>query len=362
MTNNNLRTRVYQAADELFIESGSLHSIGQRAVRERAKGGSNDVGPLLDDWRASREAMLGSRPAALAAIAEEFAGRLWLMAQLLSRGSEDGVPPRPVPPPPNHRTPTARPAERTRPLPSKATAVPATAPTGQRRDASNYGAFSDIPRPERPAKAAKPSAKRVATIRNFQIREAGQKLFVLVDPKPPTQPGVLTAADWTGASNENLAEAVATILRKNGDRLRASDIHKKLPKNLRPGTVDHAQRDLRAGLAGSRIQWATGGWFWFKDEPLPKHRERLDTPAAEKRQKGDVLWWRIAHTIAGLGRDFTQAEIENACGIELETFGDTWLRLRLMRVRERPEPFIQVVSAGIMRWTGLDPAEIVVED
>ncbi|WP_398466545.1 DNA-binding protein [Tardiphaga sp.] len=360
MTKNNLRARVYQAADELFIESGSLHSVGQRAVRDRAKGGSNDVGPLLDDWRASRESMLSSRPAALAAIAEEFAGRLWLMAQLLSRGSGDGI--HPPPPPPNDRTPMARPAARTQPPQTKATAVPATAQTGQRRDASNYGAFSDIPRPERPAKAAKPSAKRVATVRNFQIREAGQKLFVLVDPKPPMQPGVLTAADWTGASNEKLAEAVATILRKNGDRLRASDIHKKLPKNLRPGTVDHAQRDLRAGLAGSRIEWATGGWFWFKDEPLPKHRERLDTPAAERRQKGDVLWWRIAHTIAGLGRDFTQAEIEDACGDELRNFGDTWLRLRLMRMRERSEPFIQLVSAGIMRWTGLDPAEIVVED
>ncbi len=151
MTNNNLRTRVYQAADELFIETGSLHSVGQRAVRDRAKGGSNDVGPLLDDWRASREAMLNSRPAALAAIAEEFAGRLWLMAQLLSRGSEDGVPPRPVPPPPIDRTPTARSAARTQPPPIKAPAAPATAQTSQRRDVNKYGAFSDIARPERPA-------------------------------------------------------------------------------------------------------------------------------------------------------------------------------------------------------------------
>lgn len=222
--------------------------------------------------------------------------------------------------------------------------------------------FSDIARPERPAKTAKPSARRVASVRNFQIREAGRKLFVLVDPKPPVQPGVLTEADWAGAWNEKLAEAVATILRKNGDRLRGFDIHKRLPKNLRPGTVDHAQRDLKAGLAGSRIEWAAGGWFWFKGEPLPKHRETLGTPAAEKRRQGDVLWWRIAHTIAGLERDFTQAEIEDACGAELKTFGDTWLRLRLMRMRDRAEPFIELVSAGIMRWTGLDPAEVVVED
>lgn len=362
MTKTNLRARVYQAADELFIETGSLQGVGQRPVRDRAKGGSNDVGPLLDDWRASREAMLSSRPAALAAIAEEFAGRLWLMAQLLSIGSGDGVLPPPEPPPPVDRPPAARPAARTQPPPTKAPAAPATASTGQRRGAGNYGVFSDISRPERPAKTAKPSARRVATARRFQIREAGQRLLVLVDPKPPAEPGVLTAADWSGAWNEKLAEAVATILRKNGDRLRASDIHKRLPKNLRPGTVDHAQRDLQAGLSGSRIEWATGGWFWFKDETLPKHRERLDTPAAEKRRKGDMLWWRIAHTIARLGRDFTQAEIEDACGVELKIFGDTWLRLRLMRMRERPEPFIELVSAGIMRWTGLNPAEIIVED
>ncbi|MBN9584270.1 MAG: DNA-binding protein [Afipia sp.] len=363
MAKNDLRARVYQAADELFIESGSLQSIGQRAVRERAKGGSNDVGPLLDDWRASREAMLGSRPAALAAIAEEFAGRLWLMAQLMSGGSGDSARPLPAQPLPAAPPPTTRPAQRTRPAPTKTgSAAPTAEPTGRLRGAGNVGLFSELPRPERPAKAPKPSAKRVATVRNFKIREAGQKLFVLVDPKPPLQPGVLTEADWTGARDEKLAEAVATILRKNGDRLRAFDIHKRLPKNLRPGTRDHAQRDLKLGLFGSRIEWANGGWFWFKGEPLPKHRMTLGTPAAEKRRQGDVLWWRIAHTIAGLGRDFTQAEIEDACGDEIRNFGDTWLRLRLTRMRERSEPFIQLVSAGIMRWTGLDPAEIVVED
>jgi hypothetical protein len=151
----------------------------------------------------------------------------------------------------------------------------------------------------------------------------------------------LTDADWSGAKNKPLAKAVATLLRKKADRMRASEIHKKLPASVRP---------------------SSGGWFWFPDEPMPKHRDRADTPEAKERHKGDSLWWRIAHTIALLNRDFTRTEIEEACSNELKQVGKTWLRIRLYRARERTPPFVELISPGVFKWTGLSPSEVVVED
>jgi hypothetical protein len=89
MAKKDLKTRVYAAADELFIERGSFDRFGYREVRERAKGASNDVMVLFEDWKESRATMMRSRPDALMAVAEDFAGKLWLMARLLARG--DGL-------------------------------------------------------------------------------------------------------------------------------------------------------------------------------------------------------------------------------------------------------------------------------
>ncbi|WP_298257278.1 hypothetical protein [Bradyrhizobium sp.] len=353
MTKTDLRERVYAAADELFVERGAFDRFGYREVRERAKGSSNDVMDLFEEWKASRAALMRSRPDALVAAAEEFAGRLWLMARLLAGGpvSQDAEMDvgerRDSNSAPRSGPPKARPA----PLPGPAVRSTTKASRGPRAVL-----FTDVQRPERsvPKKAAagdgissKPAARgKVGSIK-------------LVPPMQIKRPKA-TETDWRGADDERLAKAVAEALRSEGSRLRARDIWNRLLPSVRPGTAPHAQRDLQKGLSGSRIRWFKGGWFWFFGEEFPKVRPwRVDSKEARRRARGEELWWRVAVTISKVGRPFTFDEIEEACGEHLSKLGDSWLRLRLTRARKRNPPFLELTRPNIYKWTGNDPANYV---
>lgn len=348
MTKKDLRERVYAAADELFVERGSFDRFGYREVRERARGASNDVMVLLEEWRGSRGTLMKSRPDALAAAAEDFAGRLWLMARLLAGegprlgnagSAESGPAGKPADMPARTRGP--RQARKTRDSPAGAPVL-----------------FSDLPRPQRPAPKFKKGGK---TRKAVLAKMAG---IELVPPRPQRRPVPVSDGDWRGARDEDLAKAVATQLRKKGERMRARDLFTGLPPSLRPGTVEHAHRDLQKALAGSKIRWFRGGWFWFHGEEFPeqRRRQRLNTKPAKLRSMGEALWWRVAHTIAGLGRSFTQKEMEAACGTELSKLGEGWLRVRLIRARDRDPPFLQFTAPDVYRWTGLAASEVVKED
>ncbi|MBR0913872.1 hypothetical protein [Bradyrhizobium japonicum] len=351
MTKKDLRERVYAAADELFIERGSFNRFGYREVRERARGASNDVMVLFEEWKDSRATLMKSRPDALAAAAEDFAGRIWLMARLLVK---EGPRPRDPGPAPSRvssaHQPEFMPA---RPRPSQ--------PRTRRSRTSPPGGavrFSDLPRPERSAPKVKKGGK---TRKAVLAKMSGIRL---VPPRPERRPAPATDADWRGARNEGLAQAVAKLLRKKGERMRARDLFTGLPPSLRPGTVEHAHRDIQKGVAGSKIRWMRGGWFWFHGEEVPKGKkwQRLNTTSSKRRARGEALWWRVAHTIAELARPFTQAEMEAACGDELSKLGEGWLRVRLIRGRERKPPFLEFTPPDIYRWTGLPASEVAKED
>jgi hypothetical protein len=47
---------------------------------------------LFEDWKESRATMMRFRLDALMAAAEDFAGKLWLMARLLARGERSSPP------------------------------------------------------------------------------------------------------------------------------------------------------------------------------------------------------------------------------------------------------------------------------
>jgi hypothetical protein len=358
MAKKDLKTRVYAAADELFIERGSFDRFGYREVRERAKGASNDVMVLFEEWKESRAALMKSRPEALVAAAEEFAGRLWLMVRLLANGGDhphsDAADGRPIGGGPALEvgTPGMLPERREAPRSGQ----------GRRKAKVFRGAgpalFSDLPRPDRPVPKRK--AKDGKTRKSVLRRMGGIKLV----PPRPAQPTVeVSDADWKGARDEPLAKAVAGELRKEGSRLRARDIFKRLPPSRRPGTVEHAHRDLQKGLTGSKVRWFKGGWFWFHGEEIPKERPwRVSSKGAKQRAGGEDLWWQVAHTISQLDRAFTLDEINTACGERLSKLGKSWLRLRLTRARERNPPFVKWTPPDVYQWTGLPPSEVVKGD
>jgi hypothetical protein len=185
----------------------------------------------------------------------------------------------------------------------------------------------------------------------------------LVPPRRAPRPPEVSDADWKGAHDEPLAKAIAEKLRAEGSRLRARDLFTRLPPSLRPGTAPHAHRDFQKAVAGSKIRWFRGGWFWFHGEEIPKERPwRVDSKEAERRARGEDLWWRVAHTIAQLGRAFTQDEMKAACGEHLSKLGAPWLRVRLTRARECKPPFLIFTPPNVYNWTGLPPSEVVKED
>jgi len=355
MTKPDLRQRVYHAADELFIERGTLEGFGYREVRQRAGGASNDVMGLLDDWRASRLLLMRERPEALAAMADEIAGRLWLMARLLAGAEPSGAAlPR------SAKAGASAPAK-----PAKGLAVrpaaPAPPPRPIGKGPKGQTLFSDMARPVRDKPDPEIEKKRAAAAERAAQRASDGPTVVLV-PLPPKQlPALLTDADWQGAAIPETTKAIARVLRKKGDRMRATPIWHALRKAERPGTKQHAAADFKAAVEGSNVEWSPGGWFWFTGEPLPVQVERRNTKKAAERHKGDPLWWQIAYTIAALGRPFTLAEFEQACGRKLADFGESWLRIKLLRARERKPPFVKLVSPGVMEWTGLDPEKVVIK-
>lgn len=359
MTKKDLRTRVYAVADELFVERGSLERFGYREVRERAQGASNDVMVLFDDWRESRKAMMKSRPDALVAAAEDFAGRLWLMARLLARGGAThavAADSRPASDEPTAGPGSAAPApERRR--------TPKSEPVGRNGKASRGGGsglFSDLPRPERPPPKRRPKNEKTRK----SVAKAMKARITLVPPRLARHPVTeVSEPDWKGAHDEPLAKAIAGKLRAEGTRRRAGEIWKRLPPSLKPGTFAHAERDLKKAVEGSKIQWFRGGWFWFHGEEIPKKRPwRVDSKDAKRRARGEELWWRVAHTIAQLEGPFTQNEMKAACGEHLSKLAATWLRLRLVRARDRDPSFLKWTPPDVYEWTGLPPSEVVKEE
>jgi hypothetical protein len=114
---------------------------------------------LFEDWRASREQMLRTRPDSLVAVAEEFAARLWLMARLMAAldGSTASVTAK-AEPPAVHLRPRSEPR-------ASANSAASTRPVGRAvdRQRSDGGAlFSEIPRPGRVAKTDTEKAKKRA--------------------------------------------------------------------------------------------------------------------------------------------------------------------------------------------------------
>ncbi|WP_144030734.1 hypothetical protein [Bradyrhizobium japonicum] len=369
MSKTDLRDRVFAAADGLFLRSGSLHSFGYREVRKLAKGASNDVMALFNEWKTSREQMRQSRPTALAAAADELAGTLWLIAQLLSDGRGPGAP-RIEPAGPNTAPSDRGHGPRSRALQSAAAGGPARSdrsapppPVARTSPAT----FSSIPRPgseaKPPARRRKtskaPSAGRKASKAPSAGKDANQ--FVLSPPRSAVKGVELSENDWKGARDPRMAEAVAIALRKNGTRMRARQIYKALPPSNRPNDEAHAVRDLQRALAGCKIKWFKGGWFWFEDEealPREKNRRRK-TNVAKSYRRGDELWWRIAHSIVRLGRPFTPDEIADATVKERDGFAESWLRVRLIRATKGKDPFLREKGPGILEWTGLDPSHVV---
>ncbi|RXG85687.1 hypothetical protein [Bradyrhizobium zhanjiangense] len=109
-----------------------------------------------------------------------------------------------------------------------------------------------------------------------------------------------------------------------------------------------------AGKAGSKISWSLQFGFSLKDEPVRKRYrelERKNSEAARHHSASHELWWRIAHTLTKLGRTFSEAEIAAASGSELASFGNDWLRQRLLRAANAKPP---ISKANIVRYLRVD--------
>ncbi|WP_156944010.1 DNA-binding protein [Bradyrhizobium sp. Ec3.3] len=354
LAKSDLRARVCREADKPFLETGTIEGFNYGEVRTRVKGSANGVTKPLNEWKASRRAIMSSMPASFVTAVEDAAARLWLMANLLlDKGVALPVAQSDtIVSPDRGRLGSASPNDTVQDRPIVSSSNVAVGRRSRKKD-SRYPLFSDIPRPLTPGQREKAKGKRPQP-----ARRSAPPITLVAPPTKPVRVAV-GEADWKGARNERLAKAVATILRAKGDRLRGPALYNALAPSLRPGIKQHIVRDLRKELAGSKITFERKYGFWFKDEPIrKKQRIHKKTRIATHRWQSQDLWWRIVHAIAQLGRGFTEAELSAACGAELERYGKDWLRLRLLRAKNAKPPVVKSIGRGVYQWTGLDPAKV----
>ncbi|UFW72881.1 hypothetical protein [Bradyrhizobium sp. WU425] len=170
-----------------------------------------------------------------------------------------------------------------------------------------------------------------STERNLAAKLAAEAKGELVTPEPKTRR--VAARDWKGARNEFLARHVATVLRRAGRPMNATDINRAVaerdgPTLLKPGLA------LGPQLVGGRIvPIGKRGLYWFEGEnpPMPLRRyQRSDSPRALSRISGAKLFDRIVEILrAAAPRAIAFAELKKLLGREIEDMHPEWLSERL---------------------------------
>lgn len=254
---NELTGRVFEVADRLALENGSL-AVGIDAVHRETGGGRDSVTKAVNAWKAAQRARVAHMPNPLRLLAVRIAEEAWALANI-ALGSQ------PPPPAPDGEPPRSA-GEKPQPVDRR--------PFEPERDDANGVALG------RPGAAGRPAVKMD---RKF----------------------------WSGAHDREFAMAVAEVLSTLGHPLFPRELEScSYPPSTLPGyDPKYPGRAIEHALAGSRIGKLRNNMFWFVDLPAgPRPRQpaykKRDTENARKREESRKY---VAKAVRFIERNYPKA-------------------------------------------------------
>jgi hypothetical protein len=387
--------RIYDAADAMLLESGSLDAVSLKAVVTRVGGRRQNVARVLNQWRQDREMTAADLPNAVLRAARNAARDMWLIIKLTAAPAADARPEMPRPSradqdPPRrfhdqaasrpvkqrrqtsgqpeanrHASPTAAPLQNRRPSTGRYSSLPPGRTPQQggptdfaeghaKRRADKKAASAGIRK--RPADAprgpSKPRVRKPApprkygrapeTVEQKTARLARMRAYVERE-RPVTPPTPVMEEDWKDAENPKVARAVAKELRAHGRPMSGQALVDTGRINL---ATKRAYRRLPPALAGSRIAPGRGGyWFNYEERPSGKQVRSGDEPDYQiVRIFGGLLWRKALVLMDTADEPPGHAEISAHLQPEISDLNPEWLDQQTKRAKK--DSLIKVWKGG----------------